>query len=104
MAKERRVGVWNVHQALLILPYQRHRKQTLILKFMELRILRSPASYFLHHMGNNGLHNLDVEVHTISVPCYAKIKHKRMLEMSSESVFCFFIAWGPNSHPPTRLL
>lgn len=68
------------------------------------RILRAPAGYFLHHMGNNGLHNLDVEVHTIPVPRYAEIKHKRMLKMSSESLFCFFIPWGPNSHPPTRLL
>lgn len=67
------------------------------------RILKTPAGYFLYHMGNNGLHNLDVEVHTILVPRYAKIKQKRMLKMSSESLFCFFIPWGPNSHPPTSL-
>lgn len=40
--RERCVGVWNMHhisehhlESLLILPYQRHRKQTWILKFME---------------------------------------------------------------------
>lgn len=55
-------------------------------------------------MGNAGLHNLDADVHTIPVPCYAKIKHKCMLKMSSESLFCFFILWGLNSHPPAPLI
>lgn len=66
-------------------------------------ILRTPVGYFLCHMGNKGLHNLDAEVHTIPVPCYAKIKHKCTLKMSSEPFFCFFLLWGPNSHSPTPL-
>lgn len=55
-------------------------------------------------MGNNGLHNLDAEVHAIPVPCYAKIKLKCTLKMSSEPFFCFFILWGPNSPSPSPLL
>lgn len=64
MDKERRAGVWSV-----IPPYQRHRTQTLRLEFMGVRILGAPASCSLQHTGNGGLHNLDVEAHTIPVPC-----------------------------------
>lgn len=110
MAKERCVGsseyaplFWASPWVFANFPYQRQKADMDIEIHGTHRILRTPTGYFLHHMGNNGLHNLDV-VHTIPVPCYAQIKQKRMLKMSSESLFCLCLPWGPNSHPPSRLL
>lgn len=38
----------------------------------------NPTGYLPCHMGNNGLHNLDVEEHTFPVPSlHPNLKHKR---------------------------
>lgn len=56
-------------------------------------------------MGNNGLHNLDMEIHTFPAPCYTKIKN---INSHIENEFRIFIqhlsirAQGtklPSSHP-----
>lgn len=38
-------------------------------------IPRNPIGYLPCHMGNNGLPNLDMEMHTFPAPCYTKIKN-----------------------------
>lgn len=37
-------------------------------------IPRNPTGYLPYHMGNNGVHNLDMEIHTFPAPCYLKLK------------------------------
>lgn len=38
-------------------------------------IPRKPSGYLPCHMGNNGLHNLDMEMHTFPAHCYSQIKN-----------------------------
>ncbi len=38
-------------------------------------IPRNPIGYLPCHTGNNGLHNLDMEIHTFLAPCFSKIKN-----------------------------
>lgn len=64
-------------ESFLILPHNRDRgtRQGGIKIHRAHSIPRIPPGYLPCHMGNSGLHSLDMEMHTFSPLCYTQIKN-----------------------------
>lgn len=69
------------------------------------RIPRTPIGYLPCHMGNNGLHNLDMEKDTFPTPCYTKIwsinAHIEIEFRILNQRLSVQTRGGLKSHPPT---